>query len=453
MRHTVVGLIRTLLLVFSPAHLFSKWKNLALWMNAMASPEATLTWRECFDPSFYLGYYADVRNAGIDPFFHFLLRGNRERRNPSPRFDTADYLGRYPDVAASGLNPLLHFAVFGRSEGRIAKGFAGAPAMATPRVVNNEWGVNAPLVSVIVPCFNYGHHVEGAVRSALDQTFEDLEVIVVEGGSTDPESVEAVRRLEAIAPPKTRFFFRSERHLAGDNRNFGIRQARGRYICCLDADDRLRPIYLEVAVFLAEAFGYDIVYPSVQVLGSDGEVPWPACAAGFPGILDRNLVPTVALFRRSAWAHVGGFRDWGKDQDYVFEDWDFWIRLLGHGCRAEYIPEPLMLYRIHEQGLSTLRPSYDHRDVLREANAGLLASAESMAGTQTRVLNRFANLGPLDPAAGTFTLAARGDEITITAPDMTPRIYNLATLFHDPDHAREFMRYLARRYRIDLPKA
>jgi glycosyltransferase involved in cell wall biosynthesis len=451
MRRTILGLIRTALLVFSPAHLFSKWKNLALWMNAMAIPDATQTWREHFDPPFYLNYYADVRNARIDPFFHFLLRGNRERRNPSPKFDTADYLNRYPDVAASGLNPLLHFAVFGKREGRMAKAFGGAPTVATPRVVNNEWSVDAPLVSVIVPCFNYGGHVEGAIRSVLDQTFQNLEIIVVEGGSTDAESVEAVRRLEAAAPAKTRFFFRSERHLAGDNRNFGIGQARGRYVCCLDADDRLRPIYLEVAVFLAEAVGYDLVYPSVQVLDSD-DIPWPACAASFPGIPDRNLVPTVALFRRAAWAHVGGFRDWGTGQDYVFEDWDFWIRLLGHGYQAEYIPEALMLYRMHDQGLSTLRPSYDHRDVLREANAGLLQSAESAAGTRTRVLNRFANLGPLDTVVRTFAVAARGDEITITAPEMTPRIYNLASLFHDRNHAKEFVRYLARRYRVNLPE-
>jgi hypothetical protein len=220
-------------------------------------------------------------------------------------------------------------------------------------------------------------------------------------------------------------------------------------VCCLDADDRLLPVYLEVAVFLAEAFGYDIVYPSVAVLDGDGDVPWPACAASFPNILDRNLVPTVAVFRRAAWAHVGGFRDWGTGQNYVFEDWDFWIRLLGHGYRAEYILEALMLYRMHDQGLSTLRPNYDHRDVLRAANAKLLESAANTARTQTRVLDRFANLGPLETDTAKFTLTVQGDEWTVSAPDMNPRVYNLATLFHDRDHASEFARYLKRRYRIE----
>ena len=103
----------------------------------MTSAEATRTWREYFDPSFYLGHYADVRNARIDPFFHFLLRGNRERRTPSIQFDAGDYLDRYPDVAASGLNPRGHVAVFGRSEGRIANGVSCAPTFPAPHMVNN----------------------------------------------------------------------------------------------------------------------------------------------------------------------------------------------------------------------------------------------------------------------------------------------------------------------------
>ena len=61
---------------------------------------------------------------------------------------------------------------------------------------------------------------------------------MVDGGSTDPETVETMRQLAAGPPPRTRVLLREDgRHLVGDNRNFGIEHARGRYVVCLDADD------------------------------------------------------------------------------------------------------------------------------------------------------------------------------------------------------------------------
>jgi glycosyltransferase involved in cell wall biosynthesis len=98
----------------------------------------------------------------------------------------------------------------------------------------------------------------------LRQTWVDLEVIVVEGGSTEQGTLDEVRRLEAAGLPRVRLLYRDGPKLVGDNRNYGIQHARGRYVCCLDADDRLDPIYIEVAVFLAECGGFDVVYPSVR---------------------------------------------------------------------------------------------------------------------------------------------------------------------------------------------
>src|SRR5262249_11695604 len=161
------------------------------------------------------------------------------------------------------------------------------------------------------------------VRSVLRQTLTNFEIIVVEGGSTDDHTVAEVRRLESRGLPKTRFFYRGERHLPGDNRNFGISLARGRYISCLDADDMLAPTYLEVAVFLAEEFGFDVVSPSM-ISFQDSKDLWLPPQPRFPDILQENQITTPALFRRGAWAHVGGFRDWGIGRDYVWEDWDFW---------------------------------------------------------------------------------------------------------------------------------
>ncbi len=83
-----------------------------------------------------------------------------------------------------------------------------------------------PLVSVVVTSFNYGHFVADAVDSVLAQTFKDLEVIVVEGGSSNPTSRLVVAALQR---PRTRVLMQGGNHRAGANRNFGISQARGRY--------------------------------------------------------------------------------------------------------------------------------------------------------------------------------------------------------------------------------
>lgn len=74
-----------------------------------------------FDPDYYLRNNTDVREAGIDPFLHFMENGWREHRDPSPEFSVRDYLDDNPDVRASGSNPFVHFVTAGRSEGRLPK--------------------------------------------------------------------------------------------------------------------------------------------------------------------------------------------------------------------------------------------------------------------------------------------------------------------------------------------
>jgi hypothetical protein len=72
-----------------------------------------------FNSAHYLEANPDVRAAGIDPAFHYLVHGGREGRDPGPFFSTKAYLARYPDVAEANLNALLHYETRGRRENRI----------------------------------------------------------------------------------------------------------------------------------------------------------------------------------------------------------------------------------------------------------------------------------------------------------------------------------------------
>jgi hypothetical protein len=176
-------------------------------------------------------------------------------------------------------------------------------------------------------------------------------VIVVDGGSTDGTTPDIVA---ALAGPSVRALIRTDgRHLPGDNRNFGIEAAHGRYICCLDADDLLDPTYIEKALFLLESRGFDVVGTSLRMFGA-GSGAWRVPERPvFEDLLLCNVTVVCALFRRELWSRVGGYLDSGMGCDHVAEDWDLWFRFAAFGARFRNIAnEPLLNYRVRPRGTS-----------------------------------------------------------------------------------------------------
>lgn len=205
-----------------------------------------------------------------------------------------------------------------------------------------------PLVSVIIPCFNYGRFLERAIDSILGQTIDNVEIIVVEGGSTDGETPDIVRKLNR---PKTRVIIHDKPTLVGANRNAGIAIARGKFICCLDADDTLDPTYLEKAAYLLDAHFYDIVSTGIHFTGARAGVIDILETPNLKDMTHGNHVTTCAVFRRDLWEKAGGFFDTGKGQDHVAEDWDFWLRCVAVGGRVRNITgEYLFNYTVHNSG-------------------------------------------------------------------------------------------------------
>ena len=507
----ITRLVRTGALALSPRNCACNMKNFALWQRLWREAEALSTWNEYFDAEEYQRLYPDVRSCNINAATHFLLRGNAEFRDPSSRFDTKYYLGRNPAVAQSGINPLLHYALYGKREGRnvTARGPTAAPLQrldptpdGTPVfAINNDWRPDYPLVSAVIPVFNNARFLEEGIHSVLNQTFQNLELIIVEGGSTDPATVAAVRRLESLQLPRTRFFYRPERHHVGDNKNFGAAMARGRYIFCLDQDDMVGGVFVEVAVFLTEVYGYDLVYPSLRAFGEpkalaargESNLRWPVKDPTFPQILCDNQVPNCGLCRHSAWVHIGGYRDFGAHDSYISEDWDFWIRYLGHGYRGISIRQYLHFYRVTDTGMTAVyKPDLDvQRRRLAGVNAALISSGRPPNPFLPVVLGPYVNLGPLPEANGAVMLGLpatptpgaenllkestqaardRGQMLVVVTswtteetqsanawqvPDesyqfegITPHIYHLSWLFHHDEHRREFVRYLIQRYSV-----
>ncbi|MGC8490862.1 MAG: glycosyltransferase [Syntrophobacteraceae bacterium] len=212
-------------------------------------------------------------------------------------------------------------------------------------------------VSVIIPCFNYGRFLPDAVRSVVSQEFNDLEVIIVNDGSTD-DSLQIARRLIAAHPCRTiRLIDQANSGQPAVSRNAGIARARGEYVICLDADDMLAPgMIKECFEVLRSDPSVSIVYTDRRDFGDVDQVV-RTHAYNFERLKYANHLSYCALFRRKVWEDVGGYRTNVKG----CEDWDFWVAAGARGHFGRYLPKPLFMYRRHGTGL--------YQEVLKDLRA------------------------------------------------------------------------------------
>ena len=216
------------------------------------------------------------------------------------------------------------------------------------------WSINIPLVSVVIPCFNYGQYIEEAIDSVLAQTFPNLEIIVVDDGSNDADTINILNNLNK---PKTKII-RTNNFKLPSARNNGIKEATGKYICCLDADDLLKPTFIEKCLFKLETENTDICYTWVQEFGDSNAIS-PTKEFNIETLIYQNCLHVSAIFKRSMWESVGGY-----DETMVngYEDWNFWIAIAKSGGRGSKVDEPLFLYRKH--GNSMISTALEKHDVL-----------------------------------------------------------------------------------------
>jgi glycosyltransferase involved in cell wall biosynthesis len=224
-----------------------------------------------------------------------------------------------------------------------------------------------PIVSVIIPCFNVGRYVGEAIRSVTAQSFTDLEIIVVDDGSTD----DSAGVVEANRPSDTPLAL-----IARDNGGVGVARASGyercdpaaRYVLFLDADDRLAPSMLAALVgHLERNPEAGLAYCDLRVVDEHGaslgpsstlfEPRWRPGRGGLPEAIPSDsvetpfvsvfcfapIIPSTAVLRRSVFEAAGG---WDTAFGQPVEDTDLYLRM---ALRAEvhHISEPLVDYRRH----------------------------------------------------------------------------------------------------------
>ncbi len=203
--------------------------------------------------------------------------------------------------------------------------------------------VASPRVSVVVPCYNHGRFLEDALFSVFDQTFGSWEVVVVDDGSTDPETVAVLAGLDL---PRVSVVRQDNAGLPAA-RNSGIRASRGEFIVPLDADDELLPDYLARMVETLDAAPDAAFAHCWAELFGDVNWVWATRPYNPDTELLSNSVLQTAMTRRSAFDEVGGYDETMTGGN---EDWDLWLRYQEAGWGNRHIRVPLDRYR--KQGIS-----------------------------------------------------------------------------------------------------
>lgn len=210
-----------------------------------------------------------------------------------------------------------------------------------------------PKVTVIIPTYNRARYLGEAIRSVLDQTFRDFELIVVDDGSIDGTAT----LVAEFDDQRVRYHHQPHRGISAAL-NAGIRAARGQYVARLDSDDRWLPEMLATLVPVLDGDSeVGVAYAKGQAMDSSGRLlaHTQGLPQRFPGESLRTEVYddctcNVALVARSACFDRVGFYD---EALIANEDWDMWLRVARH-YRFVFVDKVVALVRWHEDNLTGL---------------------------------------------------------------------------------------------------
>ena len=266
--------------------------------------------------------------------------------------------------------------------------------------------------SLIIPTYNHARVLGAAIDSALAQTVNAVDVIVVDDGSTDETGAVLARYAGRVR------VLRQENRGLSAARNAGLAAARGTFVSFLDADDVMAPTKLAAQLEVLErspAIGWtycDVLMETVATgttARASERFGYAARALDgwlFPELIHGNFIPAIApLVRRTALEAAGGF----DERLTALEDWDMWLRL-SLIAEARYTPAVLVSYRIRPGGMSEDRARMDRSRflVLDKINRTRPVALESLGNVGRRIIADTHNwLGKEAYASGDWREARR----------------------------------------------
>jgi glycosyltransferase involved in cell wall biosynthesis len=255
----------------------------------------------------------------------------------------------------------------------------------------------SPPVTVAMPYYNLGRYLPEALASLAGQTYPNLEVIVIDDGSTDPESVAVFAEMK-VRYPHFRFLTQPNAGI-GATRNRGLHEASGKYFLPMDADNIACPQMIERFVFAMERNSsltalscFHLAFTQADDIHQQ-HYAYAYRPTGGPHVLAsiRNVYGDAnAMFHTARLRAAGGFE---PDRGTSWEDWEVFVKLVNAGYQMDVLPDHLFYYRHLDSGFSRITNRYaNHQRVLRQfLNVEHLSAADrhtlwnAMAGFHYRI--------------------------------------------------------------------
>ena len=209
-------------------------------------------------------------------------------------------------------------------------------------------------VAVVIPLYNYGLFILDCLRSVLDQTLEQLSVVVVDDCSTDegPKLAADFLRRHARQFCSARIIRHQRNQGLSMARNSGVEWSAEPLLFMLDADNRIRPPALARLKSALEIDAADFSYCQLFIFGEEVGVE-VADVWHVDRLRIGNTIDAMAMIRRDALIQAGGYAVLADDHGW--EDYDLWCRFFSLGLRGVFLPELLCEYRRHSQSMTDRR--------------------------------------------------------------------------------------------------
>lgn len=328
-----------------------------------------------FDANWYLERYPDVKASGLDPFFHYVEYGAKEKRDPGPNFSTENYFLENPDAEKRGINPLVHFKKSGRKHHSVKNNYQEWVKLYDTLSERDRIKIkkqiqqlhHKPIISVIMPVYNSSEKcLKSAIESVLHQIYPYWELCIADDCSTKPYIKKIVQDY-AQRDSRIKVIYRETNGNICAASNSALQLATGEFIALLDHDDELR----EHALYkIAEQINS---YPEVALIYSDedriddhGQRSQPYFKSDWnPDLFySHNFINHLGVYKRELVNELGGFRlGYEGSQDY-----DLALRFIEIIAPEQicHIPQVLYHWRFVPQSVSNVK-GHVCEDVARKA--------------------------------------------------------------------------------------
>jgi len=231
-----------------------------------------------------------------------------------------------------------------------------------PQIIPYEYSFekvnkNEPLVSILMPVYNYGNRINQTLKSIFNQDYTNYEIILVDDGSTNDYIKMKLKLLESVEKIKIIY---KENGGPSSARNEAFKHAKGNFILPLDSDDMILPTYIKTCVNILKTDKkispvYCDTHHIGQTQGIEQRPDWSK-----ERLIQGPFIVNCSMFHRESFEKVNGYDESLKG----WEDYDMWLRMMKEGYRGVRIPKPLFVYFHHEKdGTVSTEANKNHQEL------------------------------------------------------------------------------------------